>query len=594
MPQENQSQRVGVLLVHGIGEQCQFEHLEEVVRNIAAALQADAKRKDSNICSVQVTVNVSKDAPYRAQQQTWRGEGMATATIEVMDKNQQQTDLEFREVWWSDLDEPNSINSFLSFWLWGLSLWTKPRYVRRNDPENPGKELNLHPDRRLPQGNSASKKNLPEAGEPIRFESRIYLFLVSFVVLTLLPFLWILGRVLRSVLGFEVRPDLLVEYLGDVKLYQQDAREGKGPLVDLGTVPPRFSVRRRFIKALVEMSLEEYDRWHILSHSLGTVVAFNGLMEIETALPRYLDQKLWKKWQKHCSDHHGAIKTELTEEQKQAQKNLLPQRPGWLSADDDDMIDRKKLFCKLKGFMTYGSPLSKFAVLWPLVVPLNQDESAFEENFEWINVFDPTDPVSDSTRFFSSKNGENSPLTPKDIAYKADKVHLLSHGQYLTFNPKRKNPLVHQVAQWLLNGEQFKLPQEPENKKDKFFHQLGWPTATVNGKDSPIVSFYFALGVFVWFLLGGVVSTISSYLIPLVLSQIPQLLVQISHLLESIGLHVDMFVQAINGSVKDAISQCSQFLSNSFNYILTIILIVLVVGVIERLLGRNKNRGVPS
>jgi len=38
MSQENKLQRVGILVVHGIGEQCQFEHLEEVVRNITSAL----------------------------------------------------------------------------------------------------------------------------------------------------------------------------------------------------------------------------------------------------------------------------------------------------------------------------------------------------------------------------------------------------------------------------------------------------------------------------------------------------------------------------------------------------------------------------
>src|SRR6476469_1181197 len=401
---ENKIQRVGILVVHGIGEQRQFEHLEEVVRNIASALQVDP-----DVASVQININVSKDAPFLAKQQTWRGEGTATAVVEVIDKSNKQKNLEFREVWWSDLDEPNSIKSFLSFWSWGLSLWTKPRYDRRKDTEYPDKEVPLHPDRRLPGLSFKEAKDLlPEKGEPIQFLHRVYLFLVSFVVLLLLPFLWILGRALRSILGLDIRPDLLVDYLGDVKLYQQDAREGKGPLVDLGKAPPRFSIRRRFIKALVEMSLEKYDDWYILSHSLGTVVAFNGLMEVETALPRYLDRKLWRRW---CYKNQGQVKGHLTEEQKKAQKYLLPQRPSWLSPDDDDIISRRALFRNLKGFMTYGSPLSKFAVLWPLVVPLNKDESVFREDFEWINVFDPTDPVSDFTRFFDSKRGKESPLT---------------------------------------------------------------------------------------------------------------------------------------------------------------------------------------
>ncbi|MBD2072030.1 hypothetical protein H6F93_31675 [Leptolyngbya sp. FACHB-671] len=574
MSREDKPQRVGILVVHGIGEQCQFEHLEEVVRNIASALQADSKQADSNIDSVQVNINISKDAPYRANQQTWRGEGAATAIIEVVDKNDQQTNLEFREVWWSDLDEPNSFKTFRSFWAWGLSLWTKPRYDQRTDTEFPDKEVPLHPDRRLPgRSFNQAKDLLPGEGEPIQLVHRVYLLLVSFVVFLLLPFLWVLGRVSRSILGLEIRPDLLVEYLGDVKLYQQDAREGKGPLVDLGKAPPRFSIRRRFIKALVEMSLEKYERWYILSHSLGTVVAFNGLMEIETALPRYLDQKLWKRW---CRKHQGRVKRQLTEDEKKVQKYVLPQRPSWLSRDNDDVISRKELFRNLKGFMTYGSPLSKFAVLWPLVVPLNKDESVFKEDFEWINVFDPTDPVSDFTRFFDSQQGKESPLTPKEVPYKAEQIHLLSHGQYLTYNPKRKNPLVCQVSEWLLSGEKFKKPQI---EKDGFSFHLGWPNpkSAHSDKDSPIVSFYFGLGIFVWFLLGVIISFALSWFIPSLLTQVPQLLAQI-------GLKSTI--------IDEALLQLSHFLSNPLYCVGIAFCTIISVGLVVRVFGLNKNRGI--
>jgi hypothetical protein len=569
MSQENKLQRVGILVVHGIGEQCQFEHLEEVVRNVTSALQTDV-----NITSAQVNINVSKDAPYRAQQQTWRGEGTPTAIIEVIDTSNKQTNLEFREVWWSDLDEPNSIKTLLSFWTWGLSLWTKPRYERRTDTKNPNTEVPRNPDRRLPgRGCKEAKEHLPEEGEPVYLIHRVYLLIVSLVVLLLLPFLWVLGRVLRSLLGLEIRPDLLVEYLGDVKLYQQDAREGKGPLVDLGKAPPRFSIRRRFIKALVEMSLEKYDSWYILSHSLGTVVAFNGLMEVETALPRYLDQKLWKRW---CRKHPGQVKGQLTAAQKEAQKYLLPQHPSWLSHDNDDIISRKELFRNLKGFLTYGSPLSKFAVLWPLVVPLNVDESVFREDFEWINVFDPTDPVSDFTRFFDSKNGKDSPLTPREIPYKAEKIHLLSHGQYLTYNPKRKHPLVCQVSQWLLTGEKF---EKPQIQKDDFPSHLGWPEPKLadGDKDSPIVSFYFGLGIFVWFLLGAIISFVLSRLVPLLLAQIPQLLAQF-------GLQAAI--------IDKALLQSSDFLSNPLFYVFIAACTTFIVGLVVRALGLNKNRGI--
>ena len=553
--------RIGILVVHGIGEQRQFEHLEEVVRNIASALQAD-----SSLDSVHVNVNVSGDAPYRAEQQTWRGEGIATAIIEVIDEHQKRTNLEFREVWWSDLDEPSSFQTFLSFWGWGLSLWTKPPY---DEPIVGTAEKDM----RLP-GRTLDNKGqlLPGQKEPLQLWHRLYLFLVSFVILILLPFLWILGRTLRSILGIEIKPDILVEYLGDVKLYQQDTRERKGPLIDLGRNPPRVSIRRRMVKSLVEMALENYDRWYVLSHSLGTVVAFNGLMETEKALPNYLRQSLWEKWwYKHPDKIQG--QNPLTEEQK---KNMLPQRPNWLQ--DNNIIDRKQLFSNLRGFMTYGSPLSKFAVLWPSIVVLNKDESVFAKDFEWINVFDPTDPVSDYTRFFNSKNGKNSPLTPRDIPYKAEQIHLLSHGQYLTFNPKRKNPLVSQISQWLLSGNKFQEPPEPQDKKDKFYHRLGWPISKVNEKDSFIVSFYFGLGIFIWFLLGVIISFVLSWIVPWFINQIPKLLVE---------LHLNLDI------INAGLSRVNHFMSNPFAYVIVTACIVLIVGIVARLGGFNKNQVFP-
>jgi hypothetical protein len=561
MLQKNKLHRVGILIVHGIGEQCQFEHLEQVVRNTASALQAD-----SNLVSVQINVNVSGDAPYRARQQTWRGEGVATAVIEVIDKSKKQTNLEFREVWWSDLDEPNNVKTFLSFWLWGLSLWTKPPYDDR-------KVGTAKTDMRLPGRTPKNEEELlPGKGQRIKTLHRIYLFLISFIILLLLPLLWTLGRVLRSILGLEIRPDILVEYLGDVKLYQQDAREGKGPLVDLGKTPPRSSIRRRLIKALVEMSLKKYDRWYVLSHSLGTVAAFNGLMETETALPNYLGQNLWKRWCRKYPNQRKA-KESLTVEQIE---KMLPQRPSWLAPDD--IIDRQELFRNLKGFMTYGSPLSKFAVLWPAIVPLNQDESVFRQDFEWINVFDPTDPVSDFTRFFDSRQGQESPLTPREISYKAGQVHLLSHGQYLTFNSKRKNPLIRQVSQWLLSGEEFQEPPEPRDRQGKFYHRLGWLIPKVGGKDSLVVSIYFGLGIFIWLLLGTVISFVLSWIVPWFLNQIPKLLAQLP--LNFLNVN----------TVNAVLPQVNHFLSNPLSYVVMIACTVFIVGVVARLFNLNKNQ----
>jgi hypothetical protein len=570
MSHKDNPERVGIVVVHGIGEQCRFEFLEEVVRNIAFALEADLGKS-----SIQVIVNTDDNAAYRAEQKTWKGEGIATAIIEVVDKNGKHINLEFREVWWSDLDEPNSFRTFLSFWGWGLSLWSKPPY----DDKKVG---TASQDMRLPgrSVNSEQKKRLPDRDKALRPLHSLYLFLVSFVIFLLLPLLWVAGRALRSILGFDIRPDILVEYLGDIKLYQQDARLAKKPLVDLEEHPPRVAIRRRVVSAFVETALEDYDRWYVLSHSLGTIIAFNGLMETEKSLPNYLEKNLWKKWSNqrpsHCKFKEqdekepltgGYMKKSLTEEDR---KKMIPRRPSWLELDD--IIDRKELFSKLKGFITYGSPLSKFAVLWPSIVPLNKDELAFTDDFEWINVFDPTDPVSDFTRFFDSEGGEKAKknLSPKEVPYKAGKAHLLSHGEYLTFNQKRMNPLVRQISRWLISGDDF---QEPLDKDRDKFYRWGWPEPKVLGRDSSIVSVYFALGIFIWFLLGVVISFILSWIFPWFIDQT-------SNLFAQLNLDFDL-------------SWIKHLLSSPFDFVMATIIIVFVVGFIARLLKVNENRVDP-
>jgi hypothetical protein len=375
MESQTELNRVGILLIHGIGEQAQFEHLEEVVRNVATALDADKAIEAFTVC-----VNSSKDSAYRAKQQTWKGDETATAFIDVEGGAENtRTRLEFREVWWADLDEPSSLTTALSFWGWALSLWSQPFGLRK------GGKIQ-HP----------SMEPLPLSEPPnASLRVRIYLFLVSLVVFLLLPLLWLAGKLLNSILGLNIKPDVLVDFLGDVKLYQQPFRSGMGPLVELGKsltggvghgkqvlrAPPRFSIRRRVISAMVEMCMEDYQRWYVLSHSLGTVCAVNGLMEADIALPRYLDEKLWQRWCAWCrkKEKNVAVTRNLSDKEKQAQATALPLRPSWLSVDNTEFIDRQALFQALEGFLTYGSPISKFARLWPATVPLNTNTSVFRE-----------------------------------------------------------------------------------------------------------------------------------------------------------------------------------------------------------------------
>lgn len=478
--------KVGILLVHGIGETKKFENIEAVASNIAAALLSDPCLK------VRVIINDSDDAEYRASQQTWLANDKEPLVIEVTkhDPNDQNkvikvTELIFSEAWWADLGKADSLFSQLSFWRWGLSLWSREQYLGKKN-KNKQKEQGFFEDDfgtlnqvHLPTTVSTDKTpNIPLFG-------RYSFFVVSWVVLLIQPLLSLLSFVLRKILAFDLRPDVLVQYLGDIKNYQEQKREpdGAGYLIDIGQ-PLRISVRRRMIKGLVKMRLANYDRWYVLSHSLGTVVAFNGLMEPDAVLPNYLNENLWER----CKKSGIATKGTNFLTQKQAD-NMFPSRPAWL--DLDDIISRKYLFENLKGFMTYGSPLSKFGVVWPAIVPINKDNSIFSADFEWINIYDPTDPVAGKTKYFDLVNyGGKKPI---EIAYKAELIHLLSHIEYLTYNSNRKNPLVKQVAYWLLEGDNFKQPPE------KNF--WGWPNESV-------AKLYTYIRYLIWLLAGLFISWI--------------------------------------------------------------------------------------
>jgi hypothetical protein len=431
--------RTGVLLVHGVGEQHKFEHLESTVRNLATVLKGDPNYK-----SVHIAINTQNSSAYSAEHQTWQADTCAPIVLTLKDQQDQITEIDFHELWWADLDEPDTLKKQLEFWVWGLSLWTKPQYQAL-------------------QFGKASQEMRLACPRAINALDRFRLFGFSFVVLLLLPLLSLLSNVLQR-LGTHLRPDVIVQYLGDIKLYQQNPHPGSGSLDDLGQ-PPRVSIRRRMIQAMVNMSLASYDRWYILAHSLGSIVACNGLMETESALPNYLDKALWQQWQTQA---HLVHSDQPIAKPIDPSKKMMPERPPWLH--DDDTVARSVLFRNLRGVLTYGSPLSKFAVLWPAMVPINRDETVFAADCEWINVYDPTDPIADATKFYEPQSLEG--LAPKEIVYRTQSFHLLSHNHYLS--PDKNNPhrLVNQVAQWLATGKPFVPPAQVIEESQIRWYQI--------------------------------------------------------------------------------------------------------------------------
>jgi hypothetical protein len=123
---------------------------------------------------------------------------------------------------------------------------------------------------------------------------------------------------------------------------------------------------------------------------LGSVVAFNGIMEPGQAFANYLTRETWNDLVR-CG-RAGPRHDPALHWVQDPPGDMSPTRPVWLAPDE--LVYRDRLFGEFRGLLTYGSPLGKFAELWPKRVLVNKVEPIFRPETEWINVFDGRDPVS--------------------------------------------------------------------------------------------------------------------------------------------------------------------------------------------------------
>ena len=86
------------------------------------------------------------------------------------------------------------------------------------------------------------------------------------------------------------------------------------------------------------------------------MIAFNGLMETAYAWPGYLDERRWKRL---CRAGFAGPTKDNSELPSSDGSEILPRRPSW--AQKNEIVYRECLFGRFHGFLTYGSPLAKFA-----------------------------------------------------------------------------------------------------------------------------------------------------------------------------------------------------------------------------------------
>ena len=161
-----------------------------------------------------------------------------------------------------------------------------------------------------------------------------------------------------------------------------------------------------------------------------------------------------------------------------------PRRPYWLGKRD--AVDRTVLFAGLKGVLTMGSPLNKFAAMWPAIVPVNRE--ALARPVPWVNVADRQDIVVGNRISFLRSCDNRGPddiagLRLRNVPW-ADRLSLFTaHMSYWKADFMPSNPLgrvqgrltgrhpqrlMNRLIPWLETGDGTRF-EAPEDRMPAWF-----------------------------------------------------------------------------------------------------------------------------
>lgn len=441
---DTHTKRIGLLVVHGMGEQKPGDHLENVVRNFLASWEGSigtcyevrdisvrGKRRTcgAHTCGGGSCNEPAPDTPCKCPE-------CAPAVVRVSLKDGQNLDLHCHEVWWADLGQRRGLRHAVRFWGWVCSVPFRRRKVELGSGAEEARRGKVMEEPQL----ESKLRWLACLGERV-----ILLYFVIFTVL--LGITWgLLRRILRR---WAPSPVILLRSFGDVAVYQEEGRVDTGSGGDM-TLPPRFAIRRRMVREMVAMAERGYERWYVMAHSLGSVVAFNGLMEPDYVLPNYLSEEHWKRLK-------GTPLRSNTRMAADRLRAIRPRRPHWLAANDG--LCRQSLFEGLAGFVTYGSPLHLFASLWPVTVLVNL-KSAFGAGFEWINLHSPLDPFSGALHMYRKMVKKCAGGTPTEVLsshlYSGSWAAFIAHAKYR--RPRKRGiDFCRALGRWFFSVSDFRM-----------------------------------------------------------------------------------------------------------------------------------------
>lgn len=251
-PQRKIREKIGLVVVHGIGDQNKNEHLQNVAKHLVKAASIVFGKQNVN---VELFPGVENTADLTILIRPGGDEDDSLVAIDV------------HEMWWKDLGERATPWTVIKFWLWAATFaGTAGRF-------HPDTEVSVSP------GHIWSKIRGLRALQRIAFFfwDRVLLFIkITYFFILLFP-LRIAVQLINILPG--IRPinlfRTIFSYMSSVQLYQQRRGRTGGTLVDFDQ-SLRISIQRRFANLLVTVSERNYDRWYVMGHSLGSVISLKG------------------------------------------------------------------------------------------------------------------------------------------------------------------------------------------------------------------------------------------------------------------------------------------------------------------------------
>lgn len=241
--------KVGILILHGVGEQDKYDKLDLFTRNLLETVQESTQGR------IHVTHTLMEMG------------GELDDLIRITDEGDGLSEIDIHEYYWA-----RSMERLISFgetvhWM-NKVLETAQRYAKRNEEF------------------ASRYEPFDENG---KFRWRWFLRDFGWAISFLFLFVRVTGIVLPGYLDPFIRAcmskpiKIFTDYVGDVTIYTTSNMRGK-----------YFNIRERMLRGAVHkitnLMKADYDRIVIAAHSLGSVIAYDALNRIN--LKMHIDDEL--------------------------------------------------------------------------------------------------------------------------------------------------------------------------------------------------------------------------------------------------------------------------------------------------------------